>query len=98
MEDHAAWTFENPAEGEYRVVLDYACAKEAAGNSVVVTVAGQTLGSVVESTGTWDDYRGQDLGVVKLPAGPGELVVRSDGPIKGALLDLRGVRLAPVRK
>ena len=98
MEDHAAWSFENPAEGEYRVVLDYACAEEAAGNSVVVTVAGQTLGCVVESTGTWDDYRGKDLGVVKLPAGQGELLVRSDGPIKGALLDLRGVRLAPVKK
>jgi putative membrane-bound dehydrogenase-like protein len=98
MEDHAAWSFENPAEGEYRVVLDYACAKEAAGNSAIVTVAGQTLGCIVESTGTWDDYRGKDLGIVRLPAGPGELVVRSDGPIKGALLDLRGVRLAPVKR
>jgi hypothetical protein len=35
---------------------------------------------------------------VKLPAGSGELVVKSDGPIKTALLDLRGVRLAPVKK
>jgi putative heme-binding domain-containing protein len=96
--DHCAWTFENPEEGEYRVVLDYACANEAAGNSLVVTVAGQTLGCVVAGTGTWDDYRGKDLGAIKLPAGPGELVVKSDGPIKAALLDLRGVRLAPVKK
>jgi putative membrane-bound dehydrogenase-like protein len=98
QEDHCAWTFENPTEGEYRVVLDYACAKEAAGNSAIVTVAGQTLGCVVEGTGTWDDYRGKDIGVVKLPAGTGELVVKSDGPIKAALLDLRGVRLAPVKR
>jgi putative membrane-bound dehydrogenase-like protein len=96
-DDHCAWSFENPAAGNYRLVLDYSCASDAAGNRVVVTVAGQTFGGVVESTGTWDDYRGKDLGVVKLPAGPGELMVRSDGPVKGALLDLRGVRLAPVK-
>jgi hypothetical protein len=35
---------------------------------------------------------------VTLPAGPGELIVRSEGPVKGALLDLRGVRLTPVKK
>ena len=29
--------------------------------------------------------------------GQGELLVRADGPIKGALLDLRGVRLVPVK-
>jgi putative membrane-bound dehydrogenase-like protein len=98
IEDHAAWTFETPAEGEYRVVLDYACESGAAGNSVRVTVAGQTLGGVVAGTGTWDDYRGKDLGTVRLPAGAGELVIQSDGPINGALLDLRGVRLSPVKR
>ncbi|MEX2175575.1 MAG: PVC-type heme-binding CxxCH protein [Pirellulaceae bacterium] len=98
LEDHVAWSFETPAAGEYRVVLDYACETIAAGNGARVIVAGQTLGCVVEGTGTWDDYRGKDLGVIKLPEGPGELVVRSDGPINHALFDLRGVRLAPVKK
>jgi putative heme-binding domain-containing protein len=98
IEDHAAWTFETPAGGEYRVVLDYACESGAAGNSVRVTVAGQTLGGIVAGTGTWDDYRGKDLGAVRLPAGSGELVIQSDGPINGALLDLRGVRLSPVKR
>ncbi|MCU0879458.1 MAG: c-type cytochrome [Pirellulaceae bacterium] len=98
IEDHAAWSFEVPAEGTYRVVLDYACENGAAGNSVRVTVAGQTLGGIVAGTGTWDDYRGKDLGAVRLPAGLGELVIQSDGPINGALLDLRGVRLSPVKQ
>ncbi len=96
-EDYAAWSFDGAEDREYRVVLDYACDNSAAGNSVVVTVAGQTVGGIVSGTGGWDDYAGKDLGTVKLPAGPGELVIRSGGPIKGALLDLRGVRLAPVK-
>jgi putative heme-binding domain-containing protein len=95
-EDYAAWSFDGAEDREYRVVLDYACENSVAGNSVVVTVAGQTVGGIVTGTGSWDDYAGKDLGTVKLPAGPGELVIRSGGPIKGALLDLRGVRLAPV--
>lgn len=97
-EDYAAWSFDGAEEREYRVVIDYACENSTAGNSIVVTVAGQTVGGVVTGTGSWDDYSGKDLGSVKLPAGAGELVIRSGGPIKGALLDLRGVRLAPVGK
>jgi len=97
-EDYAAWSFDGAEESEYRVVIDYACENGTAGNSIVVTVAGQTVGGVVAGTGTWDNYSGKDLGAVKLPAGAGELVIRSGGPIKGALLDLRGVRLAPVRR
>jgi putative heme-binding domain-containing protein len=97
-EDYAAWSFDGAADREYRVVLDYACDNSAAGNSLVITVAGQTVGGVVTGTGTWDDYDDKDLGTVKLPAGAGELVIRSDGRIKTALLDLREVRLVPVRK
>jgi hypothetical protein len=37
------------------------------------------------------------LGTIKLAEGRGELLVRSSGPIKGALFDLGGIRLVPVR-
>jgi putative membrane-bound dehydrogenase-like protein len=99
IEDHAVWSFDVPADagGEYRVTLDYACDDLAAGNTVIIEVAGQSLSLKVEGTGSWDNYRGKEIGVVKLPAGPGELLVRSDGPIKAALLDLRSVRLVPIK-
>ncbi len=99
QEDHCAWTFEVPAGagGEYRVSLDYSVSDAAAGNTVVVEVAGQTLSAKVPSSGGWASYRGLALGNVTLAAGQGELLVRSDGPIKNALLDLRGVRLVPVK-
>ena len=94
-QDYAAWSFEARAAGEYKVSLDYACANSSAGNRFVVTVAGQSLGGTALGTGTWDDYRTQDIGIVKLAAGPNELVIQSDGPLKSALMDLRGVRLGP---
>lgn len=98
-EDHVVWTFEVPPDGAgtYRVTLDYACAESAAGNVVLVEVGGQTLSAVVPATGSWDEFRGLNLGTVQLPAGRGELLVRSGGPIRQALLDLRSVRLTPVR-
>lgn len=96
-EDFCAWTFDVPAGGDYRLSLDYACADSAARNSVAVQVGGQTFAAKVTGTGTWDDYRGLNLGTVTLAAGKNELLVKSDGPIKSALLDLRGVRLVPVK-
>jgi hypothetical protein len=98
-EDFCAWTFEVPAGagGEYRLSLDYACADSDAGNTLAVEVGGQKFSAKVNGTGTWDDYKGLALGSVTLAAGQGDLVVRPDGPIKGALLDLRGVRLVPVK-
>jgi len=97
-EDYAAWSFDGAQEREYRVILYYACDDGVAGNNVLVSVAGQTVGGAVKGTGGWDQYGSKDCGVVKLPAGAGELTVRSEGPIKGALLDLREVRLVPVEK
>jgi hypothetical protein len=97
-EDHAAWSLDGAQDREYRVILYYACDDSAAGNSVLVTVAGQTVGGPIKGTGSWDNYGSKDCGVVKLPAGASELVVRSDGRIKTALLDLREVRLQPVAK
>jgi putative heme-binding domain-containing protein len=99
QEDYAAWTIEVPAggEGDYRVTLDYSCADGASGNTAIVEVAGQALAAAVTSTGSWDDFRGMAVGTVKLPAGQSELVVRSSGPVKNALFDLRGVRLVPVK-
>jgi putative heme-binding domain-containing protein len=99
LEDHAIWSFEVPADGggEYRVTLDYACDDPAAGNTAIVEVAGQSLALKVEGTGSWDSYRGKEIGIVKLLPGPGELLVRPSGPVKAALLDLRSVRLAPIK-
>lgn len=96
-EDRAAWDFSAPAAGEYKVALDFACDASAAGNTLVLSVAGQKLSFKVSSTGSWDTYQGRDIGRVKLAKGPAELTIASEGAIQGALIDLRSVKLEPVK-
>lgn len=96
-DDHATWTIEVPKAGNYQVTLDFACDDGAAGGEVTISIAGKTLGGRVEGTGTWDVYRSKGVGVIELPAGATELTIRSAGPIKSALIDLRGIRITPVK-
>lgn len=91
--DHAMWTLNVPQSGRYDVYLEYACPQGAAGSQVLLEVNGQRLSWTVSSTGSWDVYRTQKIGVIELPAGKTRLAVRSDGKIQKALLDLKTVRL-----
>ena len=93
LEDFAAWDLDVPADGRYRVVVDYACDDRVAGNRFQLSIAGQSLGALVQGTGSWEVYRTTSVGTVDLRKGPAELVVRSDGPLQGALMDLRTIRL-----
>lgn len=95
-QDFAAWTIDAPVAGVYQVTIDYACDNSAAGDRWIIQVGSQSIGGQVEGTGSWDNYRGKVVGVLELPAGPSELVMRPDGPVKSAMIDLRGIRL--VRK
>jgi hypothetical protein len=95
--DHAIWTVAVPAAGTYRVQLDYACADEMQGNTLAVQAGGGQVAWKVEGTGSWDNYRGKEIGKLELPEGEVEMVVRADGAIRGALLDLRSIRLIQVK-
>jgi putative heme-binding domain-containing protein len=84
--------------GQYRVTLLYAAPPEIAGNRFRLESAiGKLEGDVIATTG-WNDYHPRDAGIVELPKGEFELTVRSAGPIKNALFDLRAITLVPVEK
>jgi putative membrane-bound dehydrogenase-like protein len=94
-EDHAIWTVELAKETTFSVWLDYACAKDSAGNVVAIQCGGETLKHKVASTGSWDTYQLQSIGTLRIPAGRHEIVVRPEPQIHGALLDLKAVELRP---
>lgn len=96
-DDHAVWSVEIREGGTYRVAFDYACHDGTAGNPWVLTIAGQRLEGVVQSTGTWEVYKQLDVGELLLEPGRYELVVRPAGAPAGYLMDLRGIRLRPER-
>lgn len=95
VEDHAVWSLELPKAGKYRVTVEYACDNGTAGNRWRLSVGQETLTGAVQGTGGWDNYRSLNVGEIDLPAGPSELLFRSDGNIRSHLLDLRSIRLSP---
>lgn len=95
--DRAGWTVVLDRPGTYRVEWNYSVSPESAGNSWQLVVNGKkALGGEVKSTGSWETFKTQRLGEIKLPAADNSFVIRSEGPVDQALLDLRSVKLIPV--
>jgi putative membrane-bound dehydrogenase-like protein len=98
QDGYASWSIQVQRGAAYEVWFDWACADDSAGNRFLLQVRGQTLPGNVPGTGSWDDYHRANFGQVRLEPGQCRLGFRSDGPITGALIDLRAIRLIPVSK
>jgi putative heme-binding domain-containing protein len=92
-DDHAVWTVDIPKEGGYVVWLDWACADSSAGNTFVLIARAERFLGKVAGTGTWDTYRFARQGELRLSAGRQQIIMRSAGPIRGALIDLKEIKL-----
>jgi len=93
--DRAVWTIIVPRGGKYEVALDHALDKTIKSNAFIIEVSDQKLTGQVKQTGTWDTYQTNNVGQVTLKAGTHRLSIRSDGPVSGALIDLRTITLTP---
>ena len=98
QDDYAVWNFELSEAGVFAVVLDYASAESAAGDRYRLLLGGEEISGVVASTGSWDEYRQLQIGKIELSPGKHELLFRSSGPIKSALIDLRTIELRPTEE
>ncbi|MCX7818751.1 MAG: alpha-L-fucosidase [Kiritimatiellae bacterium] len=99
-EEAAAWVFHLKRAGDYRVEIEYACAKGEEGGTVQVTVVDQVVTGEVAATGSSHRFQRRELGRITL-AEPGEwrAVVRGRKPEKAStLMHLRSVRLEPVAR
>ena len=96
-QDHADWTINVAKGGRYRVEFDYAVHRSAAGDEIHLTVAGKTIKGRVPSTGVWDNYRVWKVGEIELPKGISRLIVGTPTKPKQAMIDLRTIRLIPIK-
>jgi putative membrane-bound dehydrogenase-like protein len=96
-DDHATWSVDVTWPGKYAVWLDWACENSSAGNTFLFQAGTERLTGTVQGTGTWSNYRQGKIGAIKLAAGPQQIVFRSAGKIRGALIDLRSIKLAPIK-
>lgn len=95
-EEYVVWTVEVPEPGRYTLFMDAACASGSAGNRFVVEIGDDSLNGTVAATGSdWSVYRQSALGTLQLNAGLQRVICRPDGPMQGAMFDLRAFALAP---
>jgi putative membrane-bound dehydrogenase-like protein len=93
--DRVVWNVELSKPGRYTAHLNYACPDEHAGNAFILEAGEQKLTGTIAGTGTRDNYREVSIGELDLPAGAQQIVLRSSGPIRGALMHFGGVLLKP---
>lgn len=91
--DWAEWEFSLP-DGEYEVILDYACEAGSGGSQYVVEVGDQRLQGTVASTGSWTVFRRVALGRVR-GAELRNLSVRALSKPGLAVMNLRSLSLIP---
>lgn len=97
VKDTVSWEFE-AQRGEVELELEYACADDSAGSEFVVEIGGQTVKGKVEATGGWDKFRRVRLGKVALVVGgKSRVTVRAINKPKLGVMNLRAVRLLPIR-
>jgi putative heme-binding domain-containing protein len=96
-DDRAVWQVEVPRAGKYVVWLEYACDPGAAGNAFALEAGEAKVTGKVAGTGRWDVYKRARVGVLALGPGRQQVVMRAAGPLKGALIDLKGIELVPAR-
>ena len=55
------------------------CNGSAAGDTLQLSIGGKTVLWKVAASGTWDDYKAEEIGVVELAAGPAEAAAEVGG-------------------
>jgi hypothetical protein len=97
-DDRAIWSVEVTKAGKYAVWLDWACDDASAGKMFLLQAGpNQTTGRVA-STGSWDTYRQAKVGEIVLPTGRQRLTFRSARRIFYPFIDLKSIKLVPVKE
>jgi hypothetical protein len=96
--DRVEWDVEVASKGRYDVYLDWSVSDEEAGKPYILEAGRQQVKGIVGKTGSWFTYRTEKIGRVQLDAGSHKVIFRpASASKKGALLDLREVKLVRVK-
>src|SRR5688572_10244152 len=96
--DRVEWDVDVPNAGEYEVHLEWSVSDEEAGKEFLLEAKDDQLTGVVGKSGSWETFKNENVGTIKLSGGNQRIVFRSKTKFdKGALLDLRQIKLVPVK-
>jgi len=93
--DRAVWTFDVGFGSNFSVAIDWACEGASAGNRYLLTIDKRQYRGAVPGTGGWSNYHIDNVAFQALHPATHRLELRSDGPITGALADVRAIILTP---
>ena len=98
-EDRIEWETEVAKEGDYDVYMEWSVSDEESGKEFMIEAGTQKLTGVVNKSGSWETYKNEKMGSMKLKAGKTTVVLRSKSKFKkgGALMDLRNLKFAFVK-
>jgi len=94
-EDRASWSFQVDRGSTFTVAIDWACDDGSAGNTYRLELDGRAVPGVVEATGGWANYTSKPVADQVFHKGVHRIALRSEGPIRGALADVRAIVLTP---
>lgn len=96
--DHVAWDVEVNKGGKYDVYLEWSVSDEEAGKPFIFQADDWQLKGKIGETGSWFTYKKEKIGTIRLLPGRQKMVFKAGSKSeKGALLDLRGITLIPVK-
>jgi hypothetical protein len=93
--DHAAWDVEVSKPGTYDVMMEWSVDEQNSGHPFVLEAGPHRMTGKAESTKRWDTFRIETIGQIQLDAGTQKVTLKPEGKFKGALMDLRELRLTP---
>lgn len=94
--DYCVWQLDVARAGTYAVLIEWSCDIPQAGNFFELTTGDAKLVNRVPTSGSWQRHLWAQFGQIDLPAGKTSLSIRPQEGIKGALMDLREVKLIPI--
>jgi len=96
--DRVEWDVDVTHAGEYEVHLEWSVSNEEAGKEFLLEANDNRLTGVVGQSGSWETYKNENVGKIRLSGDNQKIVFRSKTKFdKGALLDLRQIKLVAVK-
>ena len=92
--DSLEWTIDVARSGQFAATLDFACDQNSAGGEIALTVGGQAVRGIVESTGDWKNYRTAILGQLPLEKGRVTVTLKVLRKKGLAIMNLRSLTLS----
>ena len=95
--DQVEWEVEVERPGSYEVILEWSVSDEEAGKEFVFVAGDAQPKGKVGRPGSWEPFKGESIGAIKLEEGRNKMIFKAAELDAGPLLDLREIRLVPVK-